>query len=125
MVKFGKFADDAPGEQSQVFNGNFMFGVRQAGGVFKVGIMQADFFGGLIHHRGKFRFRTGKVFGDDDAGIVAGLDENPFQEVFNPDFLSDFQKHGRPAGGCAALAPGVFADGKFVVKGNFAVLKLA
>ena len=68
-----------------------------------------------VHCIGEFNFRARQSFGDDDAGVVAGLHDDPAQQILDPHLLVDFDEHLR-----AAHLPGFPAYDEFIVEREFA-----
>ena len=67
---------------------------------------------------------AGQTFGDGDAGVIGGIDDDAVDEVVEFHVAVDGGEHGRAVRRRAALAPGVLADGEFVVELDAALLDL-
>ena len=65
---------------------------------------------------------AGDALGDDDAGVVARLDDDAADQVVDADRRVELGEHGRAAGAGAALPPGVLADHELVVEAELAGL---
>ena len=57
-----------------------------------------------------------------DAGVVGGIDDDAVDQVVDFHAAVDRRKHGRAVRRRPALAPGVLADGEFVVELDVALL---
>jgi hypothetical protein len=73
--------------------------------------VHAEFPRLLVHKLGKGLLGAGQAFGEHDAGIVAGLDDDTAQQVLDADFRADLDEHLR-----AAHTPGLLADGQLVLE---------
>ena len=67
---------------------------------------------------------AGERFGDRDAGVVGGIDDDALDQVGHFDLAVNGGKHGRAVRRRPAFAPGVFADGVSVVELDAALLDL-
>ena len=72
---------------------------------------QADLAAAFGHLRRERFLAAAEPLGDDDAGVVARLHDDPAQQVLDRDPFADLDEHLR-----AALAPGLFADQEGVVE---------
>ena len=113
--------DDGAGQDGHVVGAGVVLRVRQAGGVHEVRVLHAELLGGLVHHVGEGVFTTGDVFGQGDAGVVAGLDDDAVQQVIHGHLAVDRQEHGGTTGRRATGTPGVLADGHQVLLADLAL----
>ena len=90
--------------------------IGEAGGIGEGRMLQADLAGALGQRIAERRLVAGERFGDRDAGVVCGIDDDALDQVRHFDPAVDRRKHGRAVRWRAALAPGVFADDVFVVE---------
>src|SRR5690606_32240678 len=107
LVVLGKIPDQGLGHQRHVVGGGEVVVPGQAGGVFKVGVHHPQQLGLLVHNVGKGRLGAGDVLGEDDGGVVAGLDNHPPQQVDDGGPAVGHQRPHRAAAGPAAELPGV------------------
>ena len=73
---------------------------------------------------GEFQFVAGDPFGQHDAGIVGGLNDDAVQQIVHADLAVEHGKHGGAVRRRAALAPGIFAHPVFVGEVDAALLEL-
>ena len=59
-------------------------------------VQQADFAGLAVHVVGERRLAARQSFGDDDAGVVARLDDDAAQQVLDRNFGIDLDEHFDP-----------------------------
>ncbi len=69
---------------------------------FEMGILQMQFFDILIHQGDKLRLTAGDIVGQRDAGVVAGVDNQPAAEVADADAIPALRTSGmtRRTPGC-------------------------
>ena len=92
-------------------------GIRIAGRVGEGRFLQADLARALGQQRAERVLVAGQRFGDRDAGVVGGVDDDAV-DADRPTFIAavDRGEHGRAARRRPALAPGVLADDELVVE---------
>ncbi len=87
----------------------------------KVGVFQAKRFHIVIHQTDKGILTAGNIVCQRDAGIVPGLDHNPFVQLMHRDTIAGLQKHQRRAPQFRiAGSPGILPHCYHVVRFNFA-----
>src|SRR5690606_37269336 len=79
----------------------------------------AEQFGMLVHHVGKGFLAAGNVLGQCDAGVVARLDDDAAQDVFQAHARAFLGEHLRAFG-----LPGLDADEHLVIEMDGAVLQI-
>ena len=116
----GVVVDDVAGEQRHVPGRGVVVVAGQPGGVLEVGVVQPQAGGVLVHHVGEGRLAPGQVLGHRHAGVVAGGDDDPVEQVADGDLGVHLDDHlGTPR------APGVLAHPHHVVQADVAAVQLA
>ena len=68
---------------------------------------EAEFVGALVHPVGEGLLAAGHSLGEDDRGVVAGLDDEAAQQVLDPHVGVHVEKSGGCVGVGAAGSPSV------------------
>src|SRR5690606_17458244 len=118
-VVLGEITDQRAGQHGHVVGGGDLAFVRPAGGVDEVGVFHSQRLRLLVHHFGEGVFTASDVLGQRHGGVVAGLDHQATQQVFDVDLRAFADEHFR-----AAHAPGVDADGDLVVQRQVLLVQL-
>ncbi len=108
----------------EIAHGDAQARVGIAGRIGEGRMLQADFAGALGQHLAKGGFVAGQPFGDGDAGIVGGIDDDAVDEVVQAHLAMDGRKHRGAVRRRPTLAPSVFADGELLVELELALLDL-
>ena len=119
-VDFRIVLDQASGQERQVLRGGVVIFMGPPGAVHKVGVIHAQGPSLLVHQRGKLVFVARHILRQGDAGVVAGLDDHPFQQRVNADFLANLDEHAGPL-----HAPRLLADDDLVLQGELVLGQLA
>ena len=98
--------------------------VRVAGGVGESRLFQPDLPRALGQQGGESRLVAGHAFGERDAGVIGGIDDDAVQQVVYLHAAVDRRIHGRAVRRRPALAPRVFADEDLVLELESALLDL-
>ena len=88
-----------------------MVGAGQTVDIGKMAVLEPDLLRLLVHQLDKGFLAPGEAFGEDEAGIVAGLDDHAFQQIVDFDAPADRHEHFR-----SLQPPGPLADRQFVVE---------
>ena len=116
LVVLGKFLDEGTREDRQVTGRRIMLVIWPSGCIHEMRRCHSKRLRVLIHHFGEYFFRTGHVFGQSDACIVARLHDDAQQQVLYANPAADFDEHTG-----ALHAPGFLAYRDFIFKGNLAL----
>ena len=79
--------DNRPRQHRQVIGRTVLARGIEAVDGFEMGVLQMQFFDILIHQGDKLRLTTGDIVGQRDAGVVAGVDNQPTAEVADADAI--------------------------------------
>ena len=101
-----KLLDDARGQQRHVARGGIVLGRGQAGGVDEVRVLHADAACLGVHLLGKGLLAARDGFGQDDGRVIAGLDDQPVQQLFHRGGLARVHEHARADGLVGRLRDG-------------------
>ncbi len=112
------------GELGHVAHRDAQIGIGEPGRVGEGRVLQPDLARPLGQHFAESGFVAGERFGDRDAGVVGGIDDDALDQIRHRDPAVNGGKHGRAVRRRAALAPGVFADDELVVELDAALLDL-
>lgn len=69
--------DNRPRQHRQVIGRTVLARGIEAVDGFEMGVLQMQFFDILIHQGDKLRLTAGDIVGQRDAGVVAGVDNQP------------------------------------------------
>ena len=103
-------------ERRHLAGGDAQIGIGIAGGVGEGRLFQADLARPFGQHGAELGLVAGERFGDGDAGVVRGIDDDAVDEVVELHLAVDGGEHRRAVRRRPALAPGVLADGELVVE---------
>ena len=115
VIVFREVADDRPRQNRQVVGGGVVVLRRPAGGVHEVGVVHAQFAGLVVHQIGEGFLGAGHVLGQGDAGVIAGLNHHPFQQILHRYPGAFLNEHTR-----TAHAPRFNADRHHLLFGDIA-----
>jgi len=110
MIIFRKILDQVLRERREIPHRRQMFRIGPAGCIPDGRVGHAEFFRPAGRGTGKGLLRPVETFGDDDAGIVARLDDDPADEIFDLHPAVHLDEHLRPT-----HPPSLFADGEGVL----------
>ena len=119
-IDFRIVPDQASGQERQVLRGGVVIFIRPSGAVHKVGVIHAQGPGLLVHQCGKLVFGARHILRQGHAGVVAGLDDHPFQQRVNADFFANLDEHAGPL-----HAPRLLTDDNLVLQGELVPGQLA
>ena len=119
------FANDVGGEKGHVARGRVLGGIGFPARIGEAGLGHAELGGPLVHQLGEGFLGAGHAFGEHHRGVVAGLDDQPAQQVLDPHPALHREKHRRAVRVRPALAPGLLGDVVKVVEMKAALLQLA
>ena len=85
--------DDMAREDGNVFRCSVILGVGQPGRIGVVGVLHTKLCRLAVHHLGKTIHRAAKIFRQGDSRIVAGLDNQPLQQILHKNLFVHFDKH--------------------------------
>ena len=95
VVLVREVVDQVTGEGDEVVRAHHLAGIGQARGVGEVRDGHAELAGPLGHLLGEGGLAAGEAFGDHDAGVVAGLDDDPLDEIADADLGARLDEHPR------------------------------
>ncbi len=119
MVIFREVPDQGGRQGRQVARRRIMLWIRQATGIFKIRMRHAQFAGLVCHLAGKGFFTARQTFRHDNRCIIAGLNNDSPQQIFDPHPCIDPYEHLGPA-----RFPGLLADRKCIVQRQGPILQL-
>ena len=117
-IVLGEPLDQDLRQGREVADAHQVAGIGPAAGVLEGRMGQAELVRPLGHHLGEALLGAAERFGDHDAGVVAGRDEDAVQEILDAHARADPDEHLR-----AAHAPGLLAHRQRVVGLEPAVLQ--
>ena len=94
VIVLGKIHDEMAGKTREVVRGHHLVRIGPAGGIGEGRIGEAEFLAATGHGSGEFRFGTVEGFGNRDAGVIAGLDDDALNEDLDGDRGAELRKHG-------------------------------
>ena len=83
------------GEHDHVAGGDLLLRIVLSPGVAEAQMVEAELVRALVHHRDEIRFRPGDSLGEHDGRIIAGIDDEPADQVFDSDLAAERGKHRR------------------------------
>ena len=103
LVVLGILADQGEGEQREIARRRIVSAVGQSARIREIRARHAEAPGLAVHAFHERRFRACEGFGESDAGIVARLDDQPVQQLFDRDRPARLDEHARTGRAPCAL----------------------
>jgi len=93
VVILRKVFDCSDRQRREIARGHPVIGVGQAADIGEMAVFQSDLLALLIHQRGKGLLAAGQTLGENEAGVVAGLNDHPLQQILDRDAAADRHEH--------------------------------
>ena len=92
-VVLGLLLNDRTCDFTNIVSRTEVVRMRKPGRINEMSVLQTHLHSCLIHQVRESRFTPGNMLGKGDCRIISGLDDQPQQQVLDPDAITRFDKH--------------------------------